>query len=184
MRKDLGVKPCMYPEPVLIIGTYNKDGTPNAMNAAWGGIHQDNQVYVCVDKSHKTAENLRKRRAFTLSIANVDNIGACDYVGIESGNDVPDKFARAGFTETRSAFVDAPVINELPLTIECKVISYEDEELIGEIMNVSADESILTDGRVDVRKLRPITYDGFNRVYLAIGDEVGRAFSIGNSLRE
>ena len=183
MRKDLGAKPCMYPEPVLIIGTYNEDGTPNAMNAAWGGIHQDNEIYICVDKGHKTAENLRKRKAFTVSFANEDNIKACDYVGIVSGNDVSDKFARAGFTSTRSANVDAPMINELPLTIECRVLSYEDEELIGEIVNISADESILTDGKIDVGKLRPIAYDGFNHVYLRIGGEVGRAFSIGNALK-
>lgn len=183
MRKDLGAKPCIYPEPVLIIGTYNEDGTPNAMNAAWGGVHQDNEVYVCVDKTHKTAENLVKRKAFTLSFANVDNVKACDYVGIVSGNDVPDKFARSGFTSVRSANVDAPIIEQLPLVMECRVKSYENEELIGEIVNISADESILTDGKIDVRKLRPITYDPFNHDYLAIGDKVADAFSVGKALK-
>ena len=183
MRKDLGVKPCMYPEPVLIIGTYNEDGTPNAMNAAWGGIHQDKEVYVCVDKGHRTADNLSKRKAFTLSMANADNIVSCDYVGIVSGNDVPDKFARAGFTATKSAHVDAPIINELPLTIECTVISYENEELIGRIENISVDDSILTDGRVDPKKLNPLTYDGFNHTYHVLGEEAGKAFSIGKKLK-
>lgn len=183
MRKDLGAKPCIYPEPVLIIGTYNEDGTPNAMNAAWGGVHQDNEVYVCVDKTHKTAENLVKRKAFTLSFANVDNVKACDYVGIVSGNDVPDKFARSGFTSVRSANVDAPIIEQLPLVMECRVKSYENEELIGEIVNISADESILTDGKIDVKKLRPIIYDPFNHDYLAIGDKVADAFSVGKALK-
>ena len=183
MRKDLGVRPCIYPEPVLIIGTYNEDGTPNAMNAAWGGVHQDTEVYVCVDKNHKTAENLVKRKAFTLSFANVDNVKACDYVGIVSGNDVPDKFARSGFTSVKSANVDAPIIEQLPLVMECRVKSYENEELIGEIVNISADESILTDGRIDVKKLRPITYDPFNHEYLAIGDKVADAFSVGKDLK-
>ena len=183
MRKDLGVKPSMYPEPVLIIGTYNKDGTPNAMNAAWGGIHQEDEVYVCVDKGHRTAENLKERKAFTLSMGTFKMMKACDYVGIVSGNDVPDKFKRSGFTATKSEKVDAPIINELPLTIECKVKSYENEELIGEIVNISVDDSILTDGKIDVKKLDPLVYDGFNHRYLRFGECAGRAFNVGKELK-
>ncbi len=183
MRKNLGVKPCLYPEPVLIIGTYDEDGTPNAMNAAWGGIHEDDEIYICLSEDHKTVKNLLKRRAFTVSFATVDTMAACDYVGIVSGNDVKDKFAKAGFTATKSEFVDAPIINELKMSVECTVKSYANEELVGKIVNVSVDESIMTDGKVDVSKLRPIIYDGLNRDYLEIGNKVGKAFSVGNSLK-
>ncbi len=183
MRKNLGVKPCLYPEPVLIIGTYDEDGTPNAMNAAWGGIHEDDEIYICLSEDHKTVKNLLKRKAFTVSFATVDTMVACDYVGIVSGNDVKDKFAKAGFTATKSEFVDAPIINELKMSVECTVKSYANEELVGKIVNVSVDESIMTDGKVDVSKLRPIIYDGLNRDYLEIGNKVGKAFSVGNSLK-
>lgn len=183
MRKNLGVKPCLYPEPVLIIGTYDEDGTPNAMNAAWGGIHEDDEIYICLSEDHKTVKNLLKRKAFTVSFATVDTLVACDYVGIVSGNDVKDKFAKAGFTATKSEFVDAPIINELKMSVECTVKSYSNEELVGKIVNVSVDESILTDGKVDVSKLRPIIYDGLNRDYLEIGKKVGKAFSDGNKLK-
>ncbi len=183
MRKNLGVKPCLYPEPVLIIGTYDEDGTPNAMNAAWGGIHEDDEIYICLSEDHKTVKNLLKRKAFTVSFATVDTMAACDYVGIVSGNDVKDKFAKAGFTATKSEFVDAPIINELRMSVECTVKSYANEELVGKIVNVSVDESIMTDGKVDVSKLRPIIYDGLNRDYLEIGNKVGKAFSVGNSLK-
>ncbi len=183
MRKNLGVKPCLYPEPVLIIGTYDEDGTPNAMNAAWGGIHEDDEIYICLSEDHKTVKNLLKRKAFTVSFATVDTMAACDYVGIVSGNDVKDKFTKAGFTATKSEFVDAPIINELKMSVECTVKSYANEELVGKIVNVSVDESIMTDGKVDVSKLRPIIYDGLNRDYLEIGNKVGKAFSVGNSLK-
>ncbi len=183
MRKNLGVKPCLYPEPVLIIGTYDEDGTPNAMNAAWGGIHEDDEIYICLSEDHKTVKNLLKRGAFTVSFATVDTMAACDYVGIVSGNDVKDKFAKAGFTATKSEFVDAPIINELKMSVECTVKSYSHEELVGKIVNVSVDESIMTDGKVDVSKLRPIIYDGLNRDYLEVGKKVGKAFLVGNSLK-
>ncbi len=182
MRKNLGVKPCLYPEPVLIIGTYDEDGTPNAMNAAWGGIHNDDEICICLSADHKTVGNLLKRGAFTVSFATVDTVIPCDYVGIVSGNDVKDKFAKAGFTAVKSEFVDAPIIQELKMSVECTVKSYENEELIGKIVNASVDESVLTDGRVDVSKLRPVVYDGLNRDYLEIKGKVGKAFSDGKKL--
>ena len=186
MRKNFGAKAMCYPMPVFIIGTYNADGTPNAMNAAWGGISEETEITICVDDSHKTAENLVARKAFTVSMATARQMAACDYVGIVSGNRDPEKFARAGFHATRSEFVDAPLIDELPMALECEVISYDAQtcRLVGRIVNVCADESVLGDnGKVDVQKLQPITYDPVNQQYLVLGETVGRAFQAGTVLK-
>ena len=185
MRKNFGPKTACYPMPVYIISTYNADGTPNAMNAAWGGISEEKEISICVDSAHKTAENLVARGAFTVSMATENCMTACDYVGIVSGNKEPRKFEKAGFHATPSEFVDAPLIDELPMALECKVISYDPEScrLVGEIVNVCADESVLTDGKVDVSKLRPITYDPMNYHYLVLGEKVGQAFHDGKALK-
>ena len=186
MRKNLGPKTLCYPMPVYIIGTYNADGTPNAMNAAWGGISEEKEISICVDSGHKTAENLQARKAFTVSMATAQQMTACDYVGIVSGNKEPDKFAKAGFHAVKSEFVDAPLIEELPMALECRVISYDPEtcRLVGEIVNVCADESVLdADGKVDVRKLQPITYDSMHHQYLVLGETVGQAFHDGLALK-
>ena len=186
MRENFGAKTMCYPMPVFIIGTYNADGTPNAMNVAWGGISEEAEVSICVDNTHKTAENLIARKAFTVSMATAKYIAACDYVGIVSGNKEPDKFAKAGFHATKSEFVDAPLIDELPMALECEVISYDEEtcRLVGRIVNVSADESILgNNGKVDVSKLQPITYDSMNHAYLVLGEKVGNAFHDGVALK-
>ena len=127
MRKNFGAKPMCYPMPVYIIGTYGADGTPNAMNAAWGGISEETEISICISADHKTTENLLLRKAFTVSMATAKYITACDYVGIVSGSKVPDKFARAGFHATKSQFVDAPLIDELPMALECELISYDSE---------------------------------------------------------
>ena len=185
MRRDLGVKPCMYPEPVMIIATYGDDGTPCAMNAAWGGIHEENELFICLDPSHKTTENILKRKAFTVSMATADYVAACDYVGIVSGKDVPNKVAKAGFTVTRSDRVDAPIIDQLPMAIECRMKSYDEKtcELVAEIVNISADDTILNEkGNIDPKKLRPIIYDGMNRNYYEFGKVVGKAFCDGKKL--
>ena len=182
MRKNFGSKPMCYPMPVFIIGTYNADGTPNAMNAAWGGISEEQEITICVDSGHKTAENLKLRKAFTVSMATAKHLRGCDYVGIVSGSKVPDKFARAGFHELKSEFVDAPLIEELPMALECEVLSYDEEScrLVGRIVNVCADEAILGDkGKVDVSKLQPITFDPVNHQYLVLGEPVGQAFRDG-----
>ena len=186
MRKNFGPKTMCYPMPVYIIATYNADGTPNAMNAAWGGISEEKEISICIDSAHKTAENLVARKAFTVSMATAKYVAACDYVGIVSGNKEPDKFAKAGFHATKSDYVDAPLIDELPMALECKVISYDEEtcRLVGEIVNVCADESVLDEnGKVDVSKLQPITYDSMNHHYLVLGEKVGQAFHDGLSLK-
>ena len=186
MKKDLGVKTILFPMPVLIIATYNSDGSADAMNAAWGGIHDTNQIGICIAPEHKTAENILQRKAFTVSMADAAHVTACDYVGIVSGNDVPDKLERAGLSVTKSEFVDAPVINELGLCLECELVSYDVKTgcMVGNIVNVCADESVLSDGKIDIDKLEPLTYDCVNLVYRKPGQVAAKAFSEGKKLAE
>lgn len=182
MRKNLGAKPIIYPMPVLIIGTFDENGNPNAMNAAWGGISEETEISICVDDGHKTAENVVKSGAFTVSIADVENLVACDYVGIVSGNKAPDKISKTGWHIMKSDLVNAPIFDELPLTLECELISYDEKScrLVGKIINVCADERILDDnGKVDLNKFTPITYDPVNHTYRKLGEVVGRAFTEG-----
>lgn len=184
MRKNFGAKAVLYPQPVFIIATYGEDGTPNAMNAAWGGISESNEISICVSAEHKTTANILARGAFTVSMATADTVVPCDYVGLVSGNDVANKFERAGFHAVKSEFVDAPLIKELPMAVECRLVSYDENScrLVGEIVNVCADECVLTDGKIDPMKLRPITYDGMNHAYYVLGEKVGKAFSDGTAL--
>lgn len=187
MRKNFGSKPLLYPQPVFIIATYGKDGTPNAMNAAWGGITEANELTICISEDHKTTENILARGAFTVSMADEAHVAACDYVGMVSGNSVPDKMEKVDFTVFASEFVDAPIIAELPMAVECRLKSYDAEtcRLVGEIVNVSADESVLGEnGKVDPARLRPITYDPMNHKYIALGEIVGNAFSDGLKLKK
>lgn len=185
MRKNFGAKPILYPQPVFIIGTYDENGTPDAMNAAWGGISEENEISICLGANRKTVKNILARGAFTVSMATADRVVACDYVGIVSGNDVPNKFEVAGFHAVKSEFVDAPLICELPMAVECKFVSYDEKtcRMVGEIVNVCADESVLTDGKIDPTKLRPITYDGANHAYYVLGEKVGNAFKDGLALK-
>ena len=168
MRKNFGPKPYLYPQPVLIIATYGEDGTPDAMNAAWGGISDSNRVAMYLSAGHKTVQNILSRKAFTVSMADEDHVVECDYVGIVSANQVPDKLARAGLHTT--------------MALECRFLSFDEETelLLGEIINVSAEEYILgEDGKIDPAKLRPISFDPVNHDYLALGEKVGRAFQDG-----
>jgi flavin reductase (DIM6/NTAB) family NADH-FMN oxidoreductase RutF len=185
MRKNFGSKSWLYPMPVLIIAAYDQAGVPNAMNAAWGGMFTDEHIGICISQGHKTTKNILATRAFTVSMATAEQVVACDYVGIVSGNRERDKVAKAGFTTERSEVVNAPIIKELPMTLECEMVSYDEENchLVGRIVNVSADESILTDGKIDYAKLRPITYDPVNHHYVELGAKVGNAFSDGKKLK-
>ena len=186
MRKNFGAKAILYPMPVLIIGTYDKNGKPNAMNAAWGGISEETQISICVSENHKTTKNILDRGAFTVSVADAENVVAADYVGIVSGNSELNKIEKSGWHATKSEFVDAPLFDELSIALECKLISYDEEScrLVGEIVNVCADEKILDDnGKIDLTKFSPITYDPVNHTYRKLGDVVGKAFSDGAKLR-
>ena len=184
MRKNFGPKPMMYPMPVLIIGTYNEDGTPNAMNAAWGGIADTEIISICLG-SHRTTDNIFARKAFTVSMATAETVVAADYVGIVSGEKVADKVAKAGWHTTKSEFVDAPLIDELPYALECEFISRDEATglVLGKIVNVCAKEEILTDGKVDLSKFHPITYDPSGHGYYTLGEQVGNAFSDGKALK-
>ena len=184
-RKNLGPKPLVFPMVVFIIGTYDEDGNPNAMNAAWGGVGNDEEIFICLSANHKTCKNFEKTGAFTVGIATKDTVISSDYIGLVSANNDKDKFMKSGFTATKSEFVNAPLINELPLVLECEVTSWEPEKchLFGKIVNVSADESILDDkGKVDVDKLKPISYEGSGHTYRILGDVVGHAFHDGLAL--
>ena len=186
MRKDLGVKTWLYPMPVLIVGTYDAAGVPDAMNAAWGGIHDTNQIAVCIDPGHKTADNLRASGAFTVSIGTAGQLAACDYVGIVSARQEADKLKKAGFHPIRSPHVNAPLIAELPLTLECRLVSFDPATgcTVGDIVNVSADESILgADGAIDPEKLAPLCFDPVHHTYLRLGTAAGKAFHAGLALK-
>lgn len=185
MRKNFGPKSWLYPMPVLIVAAYDEAGVPNAMNAAWGGIYTDDHIGICLSEGHKTTKNILSAKAFTVSMATAEKVAACDYVGIVSGNKEPQKFAKAGFTAVRSEMVNAPIIKELPMTLECELVSYDQQSnhLVGRIVNVSADERILTDGKIDLGKLRPVTYDPVNHKYIELGTAVGNAFCDGKRLK-
>ena len=186
MRKNFGSNPLCYPQPVFILAAWDENGVPGCMNAAWGGISDDHEISVCISAGHKTTANILHSKAFTISMATADRLVACDYVGIVSGNKVPDKFARAGFHATPSEFVNAPLIDELPMAVECELVSYDPKtcRLVGKIVNVSADESVLGEnGKVDPSKLRPITFDPMNNTYVVLGETVGQAFKDGVKLR-
>jgi len=185
MRKNFGTKSWFYPLPVLIIGTYDENGKADAMNAAWGGLYDSNMVELCLSAGHKTTKNIKAQKAFTVAFADASHVAACDYVGIVSANDTPDKMEKAGFTVTKSEFVNAPIINELPMALECKFVkTTEESNIIGEIVNINADESILDgEGMIDVSKLRPIAFEPVRNGYYVLGEKVGNAFSDGNSLK-
>lgn len=186
MRKDLGSKPFAYPMPVFIIGSYDENEVPNAMNAAWGCMCDYHQITICVSSGHKTMKNILERKAFTVSMATAAEAVAADFVGIVSGNKEPNKMEKTGWHAEKSQKVDAPLFAELPMALECTMASYdpESEMLVGNIVNVCADESILNDeGGIDVSKLNPITYDPVNNVYLTLGGAVAKAFCDGKKLK-
>lgn len=186
MRKNFGAKTWLYPMPVLIIATYNEDDSADAMNAAWGGIHDTNQIGICLEESHKTVQNIFKRKAFTVSIADAKHMAEADYLGIVSGNQVSDKVKKANLHTIKSEKVDAPIIEEFALTLECSLVSYDQSSgyMVGNIVNVSIDDCILgEDGQIDLNKFEPITYDPIHHTYIKLGDKVGNAFSDGKKIK-
>ena len=187
MKKELGVKPYLFPMPVLMIATYGDDGTVDVMNMAWGGICAENMVSLNIDEDHKTSENIKKHGAFTMSIADIPHMEAADFFGIASGNSMPDKFQRSGLTAIKSEKVDAPVVQEFPLTLECRVVEDKMEiyghHVVGEIVGVLAEESVLDEnGKVDAARLNAFVFDQFRSGYYAIGEKVGQAWKTGAPL--
>ena len=187
MRKDFGSQTWMYPMPVLIIGTYDEEGKPNAMNAAWGGVFDYNQIMICLS-AHQTTDNIRKNKAFTISFATIDTVTMSDYVGIVSQKDEPNKVAKAGLVAEKAKNVNAPLFKNYPLTLECELVEVFNEgegggNFVGKIVNVSADESILTNNKIDYKKLKPIAFDPVTAKYISLGDEVAQAFREGLKLK-
>ncbi len=182
--KSFGAKPYLFPMPTYMIGTYSEDGTPDLMMMAWGGICAEDMVALNIDEDHKTAKNLRERGAFTLAIPSEETLAASDYLGTASANKVKDKVARAGLHARKSERVDAPVIAEYPITLECKVEKFEEEpyglRVLGRIVNVLADESVLDEkGRIDAGKLHAFSFDQMRNGYYATGEQVGTAWKSG-----
>ena len=174
----------IVPEGVFIIGTYDENGVPNAMNAAWGIQSDYGQITLYLAK-HKTTENLKKTKAFTVACATRSTVVISDYFGIATGSKV-NKIEKAGVHVHKSEHVNAPIFEEYPLTLECIVKEWDEERemLVGTIVSQQADESILTDGKVDLGKLKPIMYDASFHVYRVIGEVVGKAFCDGKQIGE
>lgn len=188
MKQQLGnAAPVIYPLAVYVIGTYDADGKANAMNAAWG-VQCDYKKVVIYLAHHKTTENMQRTKAFTVSFAVKSQAVPADYVGLVSGSKVPDKVGRAGWHVEKAHKVDAPLFKELPLALECEVDSFtqtgpDDITVVGKIVEVDADPSILTDGKIDTDKLEPIVYDSSNHVYRTLGPVVAHAFKDGLALK-
>ena len=184
MFKDLGVHPFLYPMPTYMIGTYNEDGTVDEMMMAWGGICAENMVALNLEADHKTVANIRARGAFTLAVPGTDTLKESDYFGIASSNKVKDKFERTGLHAAKSARVDAPVVAEYPLTLECRAVAFQDQpyglRILGEIVNVLADERVLDEkGRIDPAKLNAFAFDQMGYGYYALGGKAGQAWHSG-----
>lgn len=189
MKKDFGVKPYLFPMPTYMIGTYNEDDTVDVMMMAWGGICAEDMVALNLETSHKTVANLKARGAFTLAIPGTDTLEASDFFGIASANKMTDKFARSGLHAVKSKRVDAPIIEEYPLTLECTVVKMEDERyglrVLGKIVNVLADENVLDEkGKIDAGKLNAFIFDQMRSGYYAVGEQVGQAWHSGAGLRK
>lgn len=187
MRKDIETKAGVFPMPVLMIATYNEDNSVNVMNAAWGTMVERDIIALNLSASHKTVKNIKERRAFTVSIADAEHYVEADYFGIVSGNKETEKFAKSGLTAEKSAHVDAPVIAEFPLCMECEYIEFQDSEygigVIGKVVNTTADEKVLTDGKVDIEKVDAIAFDPYTHGYYRVTERVGNAFADGGKLK-
>ena len=171
------------PLPVLIIGTYDENGMPNAMNAAWGGQIGMTQISVSLSSSHKTTKNIKLNKEFTMAYATANQIAACDYVGIVSGNNLDNKIDKCCFTITKSDKINAPIINQLPIAIECKVIEIQEEfnetRIVAEVVGMKVDEEVMTDGKVDYQKAGLVIYDTVTKCYRTVGGNIAAARSVG-----
>ncbi len=187
MKKELGVQPYLFPMPTYMIGTYNEDDSVDVMMMAWGGICDTKMVALNLEADHKTVANLRQRNAFTLAVPGTDTLKESDFLGIASSNKMADKFARTGLHAVKSDKVDAPVIEEYPLTLECKVVEFQDQpyglRVLGEIVGVLADEKVLdAKGKIDAGELHAFAFDQMHNGYYAIGEKVGQAWHSGAGL--
>ena len=185
MKKNIKTTEAIFPMPVLMIATYNEDNSVNVMNAAWGTMLERDQVILNLTESHKTVQNIRKRKAFTISIANAKNVIAADYFGVVSGNNTSNKFENSGLTSTKSEIVDAPIINEFPICLECELLDgVSNWGIVGKVINVSADEEVLNDDKVDINLLEAIAFDPYTHGYYKVTERVGNAFKDGLQLKK
>ncbi len=186
MKRKIKTTEAIFPMPVLMIATYGEDGTVDVMNAAWGMMLDRDKVVLNLTESHKTVQNIKARKAFTVSIADASHVKEADYFGIVSGNHTPDKFAKSGLTATKAEYVDAPIIQEFPICMECEFLEYQDAEygcgVVGQIVNVSAEESVLQGENVDIEKLNAIAFDPYTHGYYSVNTRVGNAFQDGHEL--
>lgn len=188
MRKKLNLTEGIFPMPVLMVATYNEDGSVNVMNAAWGTMQERGTVALNLTKTHKTVQNIQARGAFTVSIADADHVVQADYFGVVSGNQVSNKLENAGLTATEAEMVDAPVINEFPLCLECEFIEYQDNQygcgVIGKVVNITADESVMVDGKIEMSRVNAIAFDPYTHGYYRVTERVGEAFRDGLQLKK
>lgn len=188
MRKELKITEGIFPMPVLMIATYNEDGTVNVMNAAWGTMQQRDTVVLNLTESHKTVQNIKARSGFTVSIADAGHVVEADYFGVVSGNTVQDKLSAAGLSASRAETVDAPVINEFPLCLECRFVEYQTNQygcgVIGKVLRVTADERVMKDGKPDMSLVNAIAFDPYTHGYYQVSQRVGDAFKDGLKLKK
>ena len=188
MRKNIKTTEAIFPMPVLMIATYNEDGSEDVMNAAWGMMIDRDVVALNLTETHKTVKNIKKRKAFTVSIADASHVKEADYFGVVSGNLEPKKFAKSGLTATKSAFVDAPIVNEFPICMECEFIEFQDSVygagVIGKVVNVTADENVMSGDKIDISKVDAIAFDPYTHGYYRVSGRVGNAFNDGLKLKK
>ena len=187
MKKTIKTTEAIFPMPVLLISTFNADGTVDVMNAAWGTMLDRDMVALNLTETHLTVENIRARRGFVVHIADAKHVVEADWFGIVSGRKDPDKFAKSGLTYVKSELVDAPVINELPIAMECEFVEYQNDDtgigVIGKVLRTSVEEANLKDGKVDIDSLGAIAFDPYTHGYYKVGGRVGNAFSDGAKLK-
>ena len=188
LRKKLDITEGIFPMPVLMVATYNEDGSVNVMNAAWGTMQERGNVALNLTETHKTVKNIKATGAFTVSIADAAHVTEADYFGVVSGNNVSNKFENSGLTASKAEMVNAPVINEFPLCLECEFIEYQDEKygcgVIGKVVNVTADESVMVDGKIDMSLVNAIAFDPYTHGYYKVTEKIGEAFKDGLKLKK
>ncbi len=187
MKKSIKMTEAIFPMPVLMIATYNEDDSVDVMNAAWGTMLERDLVLLNLSDSHKTVKNIKSRKAFTISIADAKHVKEADYFGVVSGNSDFRKFEKSGLTAYKSTVVDAPVINEFPICIECEYLTSQSDDysygIIGKVVNVSVEENVMTDNKVDINKLDAIAFDPYTHGYYKVSDRVGNAFKDGFEIK-
>ena len=187
MRQTLKLTEGIFPMPVLMVATYNEDGSVNVMNAAWGTMQERDHVALNLTETHKTVQNIKARKAFTVSIADADHVVEADYFGVVSGNKEPKKFEKSGLTASKAETVNAPVINEFPLCLECEFIEFQNDTygigVIGKVVNITADEGVMVDGKLDMSLVNAVAFDPYTHGYYRVAERVGEAFKDGLKIK-